>query len=401
MINYQILKNGKVDSVNKGLIEFYHRRFDGKKAVLDYPPLWVTVGVTGNCSFKCEFCCSHCPDSGKDKKTSHQYKMAFNIKLEKFRQIVDLCHKAGVPRIHVCGTGEPFLHPKILDIIDYVISVYGNVSLQTDFVTKIFEKKRYIDEIIKRKNDITYITTDIFPKHTHEEIKKGSDFEYLLYCMETISQATDIQFGAHVLLTKNTYQGLTDLLQSLNNRNINFKLEIVHLLPLGFNEFTSLNNVYTSSDTDITEELDRLKRTAIALNIKTYIPQPWDIVNINRNPCTMFWRKVQLMPSKKLPKERWCGNAIPQQCNAVVQGNIFSIGNIFDYNNFMDFWNNDRLVEIRSRIMSGKLPDEACRNCYIGTHGKFNKNGILDKLTQFIPTKLLFHLYRRIIPIPE
>jgi MoaA/NifB/PqqE/SkfB family radical SAM enzyme len=377
----------RFEAIKNNRIEYYHQHFDGRKAYVPYPPLWVTVGITGNCAFKCQFCCSHCPDAGKDEKASHQYKIPFNITLDDFKKIVDLCHEAGVPRIHVCGTGEPFLHPRILEILDYVISVYSHVSLQTDFIKVIFDKKQYIDEIIKREKHITYITTDIFPQRVHEAVKMGSDFEYLLHCMERISHETDIPFGAHVLLTKQTYQGLTELLLTLHNRKIHFYLELVHLLPFGFNAFTSLDNVYMSSDIEIKVELDRLREAASSHHLWTIIPQPWDVINKNGMRCTMFWRKVQLMPSKKLAKERWCGNAIPQQCNAVVTGDIFSIGNVFDYENFMDFWNNNKLIGIRKKIMSGELPDEACRSCYIGAQGRFEKLTVSDKFKRLVPGK--------------
>lgn len=366
-------------------LEFYHRHFDGKKSHVPYPPLWVTVGVTGNCAFKCEFCVSHCPDAEKDEKAAHQFKMPFDMKLDDFKKIVNLCYGGGVPRIHVCGTGEPFLHPHILEIVDYVISVYSQVSLQTDFIKSIFEKNHYIDEIIKRRNHISFITTDIFPQMVHEEIKRGSDFDYLLYCMETISRATNIPFGAHVLLTKKTYRGLTEMLLTLSDRKINFYLDIVHLLPFGFNEFTSLDNVYVSSDIEIKAELDRLKKAAKMRNIRVSIPRPWDRMNENGLGCPMFWRKLQLMPSKKLPKDRWLGNAIPQQCNAVVSGEIYSIGNLLDYDNFSDFWNNEILLGIRKKVMSGELPDKACRSCYIGAQGKFRKLSASDKAKNCIP----------------
>ena len=123
-------------------IELSHRRFDGKKAVLDYPPFWVTVGITGNCTFKCEFCCSHCPESGSNNNTSHQYKIPFNMPIDDFKKIVTMCYNADVPHIHICGTGEPFLHPNILEFIDYLSEIYPNdVTLQTDFCKPLFEKK--------------------------------------------------------------------------------------------------------------------------------------------------------------------------------------------------------------------------------------------------------------------
>lgn len=379
MENYFSKTQGNIMNVNK-----CHRIFDGKKAYLNYPPKWVTVGITGSCNFKCDFCCSHSPESGKNNRTKHQYKMPFNLSVDNFKKIIDMCHEGGVPNIHVCGTGEPFIHPQILELLDYVISVYFCVSLQTDFGKLLFERKNILSEIICRKDHITYITTDIFPKEIHNGIKKGSDFNYLLKCMEKISKETDIVFKAHVLLTKKSSKGITGLLHTLHERKINFLLEIVNLFPLGFNDFTSIDNVYMSSDQQITAELNQVKTLAKELNFKVIVPPPWDIVNKEKDPCLVFWEKVQTMPSKKISRHKWPGNAIPQQCPAVVLGEISSIGNLLEYGTFMEFWNNDVLVNIRKRIMSGKLPDEACRQCYIGCHGNFRKNTLIDKTGTFL-----------------
>jgi len=367
----------------------YHRRFDGKKAVLDYPPLWVTIGITGNCTFKCEFCCSHCPESGKNKETSHQYKVPFNMPFGDFKKIVDMCRDADVPHLHICGTGEPFLHPQILEFIDYLAEVYPkNITLQTDFCRMLFEKKGFVEEIIKRKAHITQITTDIFPLAQHTRIKKGSDFSYLIDCMEKISLETEITFAAHLILAKNSYHGISELITTMSSRNIRYNLDIVNLLPLGFNDFTSINNVYMSSDSDIAQELERARQVAAALDVSVKIPDPWNKENLERKRCNMFWQKVQLMPSKKLLKNKWSGNAIPQQCNAVVRGDLFSLGNIFDYGSFMEFWNNDRYIEIRKKIMSGEIPDSECVNCYTGCHGGFEKLGWVQIVGNYLPEKI-------------
>lgn len=361
-------------------VEFRHQLFDGRKAVLDYPPLWVTVAVTGGCAFKCDFCCNHSPDSGTNERTRHQFKMNFMMPEDDFRRIVGMCHEAGVPHVHICGAGEPFIHPKILTFVDHVINIYSKTSLQTDFHKGLFEKKHYNDEIIRRGSRITFITTDIFSEADHERIKKGSDFDYLLHSMEKISKHTDILFKAHVILTKQSYRGIPKLIRELHRRGVNFRLELVNLFALGFNSYTAMENAYFSDDAEITEELKRIRREADQLGVDVDIPLPSDLYNAAGDPCPEFWKKVQIIPSKNLPKEKWPGNAIPQQCPAVVTGELFSIGNLFEHETFMDFWNNPTLVEIRRNIMAGQLPDEACKTCYIGACGRFRKIRVDEKV---------------------
>jgi MoaA/NifB/PqqE/SkfB family radical SAM enzyme len=370
-------------------VQYCHDRSDGKKAVLEYPPRWITIGITGNCSLTCEFCCNHSPASKASPVTSHQYKMGFNLTPEEFERAVRMSAEAGVPRVHVCGTGEPFFHPRVLDLLDIVTSIYPITSLQTNFVKPVFEKRGYVDAIIERGDSISYITTDMFGPAIHEKVKQGSDFAYLLDCMERVSKETPILFDVHIVLTRSSYEGSAELLETLHRRGVRFVMNIGNLFALGFNAFTSLDNAYRDSDVEIKAELDRVARLASDLGIQVRIPLPWGKANDQRRPCKEFWNKVQLMPSKKLPRERWPGNAIPQQCPADVVGDIFSIGNLFDYRTFMEFWNNERLVAIRRRIIEGHLPDEACRACPTGAQG-FAPSTTADALRQRIPNRLTY-----------
>jgi len=181
-------------------------------------------------------------------------------------------------------------------------------------------------------------------------------------------------------LNKFTYRGISELLAKIHSRDIRFSLNIVNIFPYGFNSFTSTENVYLSTNLAITEELNNVRKIAEKLGINVSIPKPWNESNLSKNPCMMFWQKVQIMPSKKLPKDKWSGNAIPQQCNAVVSGDLYSVGNILDHEDFMDFWNNKKYIEIRKRILKGNLPDKACQQCYTGFHGSFKKKDIMDTI---------------------
>ena len=78
-----------------------HKKFDGKKIFLNYPPKFVSIGITGYCMNTCEFCSSHCPDSGKNKFTSHQYNIPFFMNFKDFCKIVDMCYLAKVPHVHM------------------------------------------------------------------------------------------------------------------------------------------------------------------------------------------------------------------------------------------------------------------------------------------------------------
>jgi MoaA/NifB/PqqE/SkfB family radical SAM enzyme len=164
---------------------------------------------------------------------------------------------------------------------------------------------------------------------------------------------------------------MTESIEELKQRGIKFQYDIVNLHPTAFNEFTQPENAFVSSDQQIFDELERVKKKARKLGVKVSIPKPFDAKE-NKGICLTPWSRIQIMPSKKLPKEKWRGNAITSQCIAEAIGDFFSIGNIFEHDNFMEFWNNSHLVQIRKNMMQGIYPDPQCKLCY-----KYKKFGNL------------------------
>ena len=342
--------------------EFIFRRTKGKVARLSYPPRSITVTITGACLFKCKFCVNHCPDSRDNKNSAKLYKIPFHLSLEQFTKTVDWAYKGRIPHFHICAAGEPFLHGEMVQMIDYVIEKYGHVSFQTDFVEKIFKNRENLDKILQRKDRIDYITTDILSgdKRIHEDMKAGSDLDKLIDCMRYISARSEIVFDVHHILTHKNYKDLYKLPEMLKTNNINFRLNIVNLHPYNFNELTSMENVYTSKDYIIAEELNKVVQYCKENNKQCTIPAAFDQP---LNGCGVFWSRIQLIPVKSLPKDKWLGNAIPGYCNAVVNGDLITIGNIFEYDNVMDFWNNPQLISIRENLLNEIYPDAYCRHC--------------------------------------
>jgi MoaA/NifB/PqqE/SkfB family radical SAM enzyme len=334
----------------------------GKIAKLPYPPRHISIMITGACTNQCVFCCHHSVDSKNDPVSKHLYNLKFAISYDDFCKTVDMAYDARVPHVHVVGTGEPFLHKDVIRMIDYVIKKYGEVSFQSNFNKKIFDKSDYIDAIVDRAKYITYITTDILssdPKK-HDEIKKGSKYEDLLGIMQEISKKAKILFDVHLILTKYNYQDMDKLVEDLYNRGINFRFSIVNLHPHNFNEFTSTDAVYKTNDIEIKKELEKVQHVGNELGVQVSIPQPFDN---EASRCEVFWSRLQTIPSWDIPREKWIGNVIQGDCNAVVKGKMRSFGNIFDYDNLFELWNNEMLVKIRKDIIRNKYPDEECKNC--------------------------------------
>ncbi len=349
-----------------GPIILYHgilyELLKGKKAVLPYPPRHATLTIGGYCTNKCIFCAYHNPLSGENKKTSHLYRLAYNLTLEQAEKNVDMFVENKIPLIHVVSEGEPFLHKNILEILGYVIEKSGDVTTQTNFNKPLFEKRKFTDEIIKRGDKIRYITTDLlsYNPELHNSIKAGSDFNYTLDCMERISKESGLFFYITYILTNKNYKGIDKLLKILKDRGINNRFSVINLDPYCLNDFTDIRSIYKSGDTEITSELDKARKYAEDNGLWAEITEPYDV---SGQKCDVFWTQIQIGPSHKIPREKFHDNVYPRACMANAYGDIYTYGNLSDYKNIMDLWNNEYLVNIRKNLIKGIYPSYYCAYC--------------------------------------
>lgn len=332
-----------------------------REVICSRPPKHITIGISSACNNKCLFCAYHGEDA---KNKSKVYNLPFMLSMEDFKKIADMAYKGGIPHIHICATGEPFLNPHILDMIDYVIHLYGNVSFQTNFWKSLFQKFNYLDEIVKRKENISHITTDLLssdPKE-HEYIKNGSSYEETMEQLSFLGRnASNIRITATVILTRSNYSNIPGIIPDLISKGVNnLHLEVTNLLSYDYSDFTSSDNVYTSDDHEITAMLEELVTMGKENGISVSVPQPADKT---KDICPLFWNKIQTWPAKGCIKERYGENMIPSACAAVVLGELNSLGYLFDYDNIMDAWNNEKLVQIRKNLLKGIYPDEKCKKC--------------------------------------
>lgn len=109
-----------------------------REEYLNYPPLWVTLGIISACNYCCEFCSYHSPDA---RHISKVFNVRYTMPKEEAFKIIDFLHQGGVPRIHICATGEPLLHPDFFSILDYTIERYGSVSFSPTSRADFWKKR--------------------------------------------------------------------------------------------------------------------------------------------------------------------------------------------------------------------------------------------------------------------
>jgi MoaA/NifB/PqqE/SkfB family radical SAM enzyme len=283
--------------------------------------------------------------------------------LNVFKQQVDFFYEGHCPHIHICAPGEPFLHDNILEMIDYVIDVYGEVSLQSNMNKVLYDKNNYLDEIIIRKKYISYLNLDVFSDEegNFNNIKTGSSYNEYMNSIKLLSDS-GIQLNGCYILSKSNIKYFPSMIETMIEHKIKMTINVASIIAHGFNDFTSKDNVVDTSDVYVKRLFHTLSIMAAknGINIISSFPKPG-----GRN-CNVLWDKIQIWPTKFSDPHRIYENLIPHACNAVVLGDISSLGYVSDYSSLYELWNNEIIVAMRSKLLNDMAIDKCCLDCIYG-----------------------------------
>ena len=107
-------------------------------------PFYIHVDITHRCNLKCLCCRWHSPliESKRDKSICE------DISVEMFEEFCEDLQAMGTEEIYFVGTGEPFLHPRIFDLIavakkkGFKLIVYTNgLPLNEEVIRKLIDLK--------------------------------------------------------------------------------------------------------------------------------------------------------------------------------------------------------------------------------------------------------------------
>jgi MoaA/NifB/PqqE/SkfB family radical SAM enzyme len=132
-------------------------------------PSQILIDVAETCNLEC----IHCPHP--DFKKSHNFTNAF-LDIELHNKLIDevsLNGKGITQYIRYASNGEPLIHPRIYDMIDYGKKKSGvPITLTTNGVT--MTKKR-IHRLIDAGVDVIDISIDAFSNEVYEKVRVGGD----------------------------------------------------------------------------------------------------------------------------------------------------------------------------------------------------------------------------------
>ncbi len=94
-------------------------------------PKTLNIKISGICNYKCRFCGAHNPVLELRTMSNLKNFMPFTD----IKQIIDDAYSLGTEDIQISGSGEPLLHPQILEIISYIAKKGLKITIFTNAAT--------------------------------------------------------------------------------------------------------------------------------------------------------------------------------------------------------------------------------------------------------------------------
>ena len=145
------------------------RLYPKNRVLLDFPP-YILIEPTSICNLRCVMCFQ--VDRSFTKK-EHMGMMPWDI----FTKIVDEAALNNCKAITLASRGEPTLHPKLPEMIEYISKKILDLKINTN-ATKLDEK--LCKAIIENNVSELVFSVDAGTKETYEKVRVLGKFEKVL-----------------------------------------------------------------------------------------------------------------------------------------------------------------------------------------------------------------------------
>lgn len=322
----------------------------------DTLPRWITLNILTMCNYNCLYCTYHGP-------TPFVQQPKWRISLEQFKRQVNLVKEFDANiHVHICATGEPFAHPGIFSMFDYLNELGDRPSVLTNGSRIISSKLEKIADA-----GLEYLNTDLDTCNADEfkQITGVDDFDILCSNIRKLAElirvrGVDTKLGCNTIITKKSLKRLLGLLPVIADLGF-YDWNLFYLLfdyeDKGF--LTRENSLIDEKERvyDVMNQLlEKSKEYALKLNICSYFnPQ----VVSKKQSCRFLWKRLMLnVPFKGMPKNEIYGS-VTAGCYPVKE---FYLGNMFSQS-LKEIWNGSAMQKLREGILHDQ--NRRCNQCLV------------------------------------
>ena len=309
-----------------------------KPMICNSMPATVMTEPSGNCNLKCKMCV----------RSAIDYKQQGDIDFDNWKDILEQdfnwWHFHGF-----IGIGEPMMHPRFCDMIEYLESrnlfkfLTTNGTLLTD---------SRIKSLVKNNLNRMYISIDSANKENFERIRVGANFDKVCENIKNLrseirKRESKMEVIMQSVLLKENAKELSDMVKlafDLDVKEYRFQ-DIETKFDVGW---STSEHSYRGNESYFDKYLKEARAVGKRLGVKvtTYNMKPASKV---RTSCIAPWNQVYI---------RWNGLITP--CCTTLIDKTYSYGNIFE-EKFKDMWNNHKAQTFRKMAVNEQ--PEQCKGC--------------------------------------
>lgn len=231
-------------------------------------PSQIIVDATEVCNLEC----IHCPHP-EFKRSEHYAKRCLDVSIH--NEMVDEVRQYGLGHtqyIRYTSNGEPLVHPKIYDMLDYAVKNSGVFVTLTTNGTIMNEKR--IEKLLASGLHMVDISIDAFLPETYAKIRRGGDL--------AITRANVLK----LIEIKKRIGATTRIVVSFVEQNLNMY------------EVEDFDRYWKQQGVDFVV-IRRLHSAAGGVQaIAMYMKQAQQLVD--RKPCVYPWERILLNPKGEL-----------------------------------------------------------------------------------------------------
>lgn len=272
-------------------------------------PLCLQIEVTNKCNINC-ICCS------RDVMKRETGYMDYDL----FRKIIDDAADCGVKRVHLYLHGEPFLHPRIAEMIRYTKRQGLGITLATNGT--LLDKSRIAEILQAEVNNADHLMFSVlgYSKAVHERVMRGVKHE-------------------------NVLENIHDFVEMRKERRINGPVleTVMYLMPENREEELSFAR-YWRNVVDHVRRVGEIKQQFSQYGNSEVLPQ-------RKVSCKNVWERMTIF---------WNGDVT--LCIADLDGEC-NFGNLRD-SGIREIWNSPAMLDIREKHEAKQFESLAlCSNC--------------------------------------
>lgn len=323
------------------IFDFYNELIE-KDNVFPEAPLQVGINLTDTCNLSCMHC------SRKELLNSSKHNFISN-----WREIVDKLSDNGVIQIFLTG-GEPFLHPDILDMIQYIKERKIYIAILTNGLLLTENMLNKLESMLIDDFDYIQISVDGIT-NTYEFMRKGAKFNQLEHRLNLISNYS-IKTQIAMVLNEITYKEMFDVYKLCLKYNVDF----IRYMPMFDNNTVDISQC---DDSKVIKEFAKVLNDKICNKTKIDIVgdpipllYPFAIWLRNKYPEIYFPTGKHICPAGVTSCEISVGGDV-YPCS-YLENKIFWAGNIYQ-DSVKNLWDKQIWNCVRNR----KPRSDSCIKC--------------------------------------